>query len=152
MLTRALEDLYKAGQLPRAIEVSGVLRARPERADVVHRLGFPGIDESRFVGDHTMAPYETDVGVWVLAGGALDLQGTRKRPWTHLSGAADAGASSITVADAAGWQIGDEIVVTPTEPTSVDGYAEHHDRRVVTTVQEDPDFTRLGWGEGTLEV
>ncbi|MDD9372244.1 MAG: hypothetical protein PV358_19130, partial [Acidimicrobiales bacterium] len=74
------------------VEVSGVLRARPDRADVVHRLGFPGIDESRFVGDHTMAPYETDVGVWVLAGGLLDLQGTRKRPWTHLSGAAEAGA------------------------------------------------------------
>lgn len=116
------------------VEVSGVLRARPDRADVVHRLGFLGIDESRFVGDHTMAPYETDVGVWVLAGGLLDLQGTRKRPWTHLSGAAEAGATSITVADPAGWQTGDEIVVTPTEPTTVGGYAEHHDRRVVTGV------------------
>lgn len=116
------------------VEVSGVLRARPDRADVVHRLGFLGIDESLFVGDHTMAPYETDVGVWVLAGGVLDLQGTRKRPWTRLSGGADAGATSITVADAAGWQVGDEIVVTPAEPTTVDGYAEHHDRRVITGV------------------
>ena len=116
------------------VEVSGVLRARPERADVVHLLAFPGVDESRFVGDHTMAPYETDVGLWVLAGGALDLQGTRKRPWTRLSGPVDAGATSIAVADAAGWQAGDEIVVTPTEPTTVDGYAEHHDRRVVTGV------------------
>src|SRR5690606_14088009 len=73
------------------VEVSGVLRARPDRADVVHRLGFLGIDESLFVGDHTMAPYETDVGVWVLAGGVLDLQGTRKRAWAHLAGSADAG-------------------------------------------------------------
>jgi hypothetical protein len=116
------------------VEVSGVLRARPERADVVHRIGFVGVDESIFVGDHTMEPYETDVGLWVLAGGALDLQGSRKRPWTNLVSAADAGATSIAVADASGWQVGDEIVVTPTEPTTVDGYAEHHDRRVVTGV------------------
>ena len=31
------------------------------------------------------------------------------------------GDRSITVDDAAGWQVGDEIVVTPTEPTTVGG-------------------------------
>lgn len=116
------------------VEVAGVLRARPERADIVHRLAFVGIDEAAFVGDHVMEPYETDVGVWVVAGGTLDLQGARKRPWTHLAGPAEAGAPSITVADPSGWQVGDEIVVTPTEPTTVEGYAEHHDRRTVTAV------------------
>jgi hypothetical protein len=116
------------------VEVAGVLRARPERADLVHRLTFPGIDESAFVGDHTMEPYETDVGLWVVAGGVLDLQGARKRPWTNRAAPADAGATTISVADPSGWQVGDEIVVTPTEPTTVDGHAEHHDRRVVTGV------------------
>ncbi len=39
------------------------------------------------------------------------------------------GDRTITVDDAAGWQVGDEIVITPTEPTTVEDHWEHHDRR-----------------------
>ena len=62
-------------------------------------------------------------------------QGTPKTAWTnaHRRGLVQ-GDRSITVADAAGWQVGDEIVVTPTEPTTVGDHWVHHDRRTITSV------------------
>ncbi len=121
------------------VVVGGALRARPQAADVVHRVVFERVDETRFAGNHTMEPLDTDVGVWVVGNGVLDLQGAAKRAWTNLAGPAAAGDRSITVADATGWRIGDEIVVTPTEPTTPgeedQRYAEHHDRRTVTALQ-----------------
>jgi hypothetical protein len=116
------------------VVVAGALRARPEGHHVVHALKFPRVNEGRFVGDHTMEPLDTDVGLWAVGTGVLDLQGTAKRAWTQLATAAAADDTVITVADAAGWQVGDEVVVTPTEPPSVEGYAEHHDRRVVAAL------------------
>jgi hypothetical protein len=116
------------------VVVSGALRARPADASVRHLLAFAGVDESRFVGDHTMTPLDSDVGLWVIGAGILDLVGTPKKAWTHLASEADAGDTTITVADASGWQAGDEVVVTPTESTEVEGFAERHDRRVVRSV------------------
>lgn len=117
------------------VAVAGTLRARPESADVHHVVVFEGIDESGVEGgNHSHEPVESDVGLWVLATGVLDVLGTPKRAWTTLTGPAEAGATSITVADASGWQEGDEVVVTPTEPTTVEGFAEHYDRRVVAAV------------------
>lgn len=116
------------------VVVAGALRARPADASVRHRLVFPGIDESRYVGGHAMAPLDTDVGLWVTGAGVLDLVGTPKKAWTNLASGADAGAATITVADASGWLPGDEVVVTPTESTEVEGFAEHHDRRVVQSI------------------
>src|SRR5690606_31920481 len=117
------------------VVVAGTLRARPDGPDVHHVLVFEGVDESRFEGgNHTGEPVDSDVGLWVVATGVLDLQGTPKRAWTTLTAPAEAGASRIEVADATGWQVGDEIVVTPTEPTTVEGFAEHYDRREVTAV------------------
>ena len=114
--------------------VAGALRARPASASVQHRVVFSGIDESRFVGGHTMTPIDSDVGLWVVGNGVLDLVGTPKTGWTSLASAADSGDATITVADASGWLPGDEVVVTPTESTEVEGFAEHHDRRVVQSV------------------
>ena len=57
-----------------------------------------------------------------------------KKAWTSLAGGASAGDSTITVADASGWRPGDEIVVTPTVPTTTEGFAEMQDRRVVEAV------------------
>lgn len=113
------------------VVVAGALRARPSDASVVHRVVFPGIDEARFAGGHVMAPAETDVGLWVVGTGVLDAVGTPKKGWTNLGDAAAAGDTTITVADATGWRAGDEIVITPTESTDVEGFAEHHDRRTV---------------------
>jgi len=116
------------------VVVAGALRARPADASIQHRVAFAGVDESRFVGGHIMAPVDSDVGLWVVGNGVLDLVGTPRKAWTNLASAADAGDATITVADASGWLPGDEVVVTPTESTEVEGFAEHHDRRVVQAV------------------
>jgi hypothetical protein len=117
------------------VTVAGALRARPHGPEVQHLVKFAGIDEDRVEGGHAMEPVDTDVGLWVVGDGVLDVAGTPKRAWTNLTGAAEAGASSIEVADAGGWQVGDEVVVTPTEPTTVEGFAEHVDRRTVAAVR-----------------
>ncbi len=64
----------------------------------------------------------------------LDAHGTPKTAWTNLTGAANRGDSTINVDAAAGWRVGDELVITPTEPVTVDNHWEHHDRRTVTSV------------------
>jgi hypothetical protein len=116
------------------VVVAGALRARPQASEVVHRLVFDGVDESRMAGGHTMAPLDTDVGLWVVGSGALDLHGSPKKAWTTLTDAVDAGSDSIDVEDAEGWQPGDEVVVTPTAATTTDDYAVRHDRRQIAAV------------------
>jgi len=51
----------------------------------------------------------------MLAGGTLNLHGDRTHTWTKLSATAAAGATSIQVLDAAGWRVGDEIVLASTD-------------------------------------
>ena len=107
----------------RNILVSGVIKAHPANPDVVHTIQFVEVDESGFEGGHTETPFDTDVGLWVISAGAIDLQGTRKTAWTNLTGAAEAGATTISVDVADGWRPGDEIVITPTEPTTAGEYS-----------------------------
>jgi G8 domain len=126
------------------VVVSGRLRMRPAAASLVHTVQFDGVDESRFEGGHSDGPLEGDVGLWVVGNGLLDVAGTAKTAWTNATGALAQGDRSVTVADAAGWRVGDEIVVTPTEPTTVGGHWEHHDRRTITSV----DGVRIGLDRG----
>src|SRR6202167_474677 len=51
----------------------------------------------------------------LLMGGTLNLHGDRTNSWTKLSGTANAGAASIQVLNAAGWRVGDEIVLASTD-------------------------------------
>src|ERR1700761_6764597 len=51
----------------------------------------------------------------LLMGGTLNLHGDRTNTWTKLSGTANAGATSIQVLNAAGWRVGDEIVLASTD-------------------------------------
>src|SRR5580658_4294555 len=51
----------------------------------------------------------------MLMGGTLNLHGDRTNSWTKLSGTANAGAASIQVLNAAGWRVGDEIVLASTD-------------------------------------
>src|SRR5208337_5051180 len=51
----------------------------------------------------------------MLMGGTLNLHGDRTNSWTKLSGTANAGATSIQVLNAAGWRVGDEIVLASTD-------------------------------------
>src|SRR4051812_14673289 len=51
----------------------------------------------------------------MLMGGTLNLHGTTKNTWTKLSTTAAAGSNSIQVLNAAGWRVGDEIVLASTD-------------------------------------
>ena len=98
------------------VVVEGRLVMRPASAAVDQLLVFQGVDESRMVGGG-MDPVSSDVGLWVMGAGTLDLEGTPRRAWTRLTGAVAAGAGTLALADApAGWRPGDELLVTPTLP------------------------------------
>jgi hypothetical protein len=117
------------------VVVHGALRMRPGSAAVHQVLSIVGVDEGRYVGGETEEPQDTDVGVWVLHSGVIDLLGAQKAAWTHLGKAAEAGATSIAVDAADGWQVGDEIVVTATEsPHENSEHFMHFDRRVIASV------------------
>src|SRR5687768_16321060 len=51
----------------------------------------------------------------MLMGGTLNLHGDRTNTWTKLASTANAGATSIQVLNAAGWRVGDEIVLASTD-------------------------------------
>jgi cell migration-inducing and hyaluronan-binding protein len=51
----------------------------------------------------------------MLMGGTLNLHGDRTNSWTKLAKTADAGTSSVEVLSAAGWRVGDEIVLASTD-------------------------------------
>src|ERR1051325_6528098 len=55
----------------------------------------------------------SDRGI-LLMGGTLNLHGDRTNTWTKLANTANAGTTSIEVLNAAGWRVGDEIVLAPT--------------------------------------
>ncbi|MDC8013593.1 Ig-like domain-containing protein [Tahibacter soli] len=102
------------------VVIEGRLTMRPANASVDQLLQFTGVNEAAFVGGG-MVPLATDVGLWVMVDGQLDLVGTPRSGWLRLAGGIAAGATAATL-DAAptGWRAGDEIVVAPTEPPTVD--------------------------------
>ena len=51
----------------------------------------------------------------MISGGTLNLHGDRTNTWTKLASTAKAGSTSIEVLDAAGWRVGDEIVLASTD-------------------------------------
>src|SRR5678816_1671320 len=57
---------------------------------------------------------KVDRGI-MLMGGTLNLHGDRTNTWTKLARTADAGSNSIEVLNAAGWRVGDEIVLASTD-------------------------------------
>jgi hypothetical protein len=80
----------------------GRLEMRPANPSVVHTLRFKGVNESKFVGGG-MDPLPTDVGLWVMGAGVLDLQGSPKTAWNR------SGPDPT-------WGALDEVLVTPTAP------------------------------------
>ncbi|MEO0522424.1 MAG: G8 domain-containing protein [Pseudomonadota bacterium] len=70
----------------------------------------PGMDE--------MVLQNQDSFLMVMGEGSrLDLHGAdaAKTSWTQVAGTAEAGATSITLAEAPGWQIGDKIAIASTD-------------------------------------
>jgi hypothetical protein len=57
---------------------------------------------------------KVDRGI-MLMGGTLNLHGNRTNTWTKLASTANAGSTSIEVLNAAGWRVGDEIVLASTD-------------------------------------
>src|SRR5690349_15762800 len=51
----------------------------------------------------------------MLSGGTLNLHGTTTNTWTKLAKTAKAGSTSIEVLNAAGWRVGDQIVLASTD-------------------------------------
>jgi hypothetical protein len=116
------------------VVIEGKLEMHPATAAVIQILRFMGVDESKFVGGG-MDVLATDVGLWVMGAGMLDLAGTAKSSWTRVSGSIGAGATSISVENANGWLPGDEISITPTEaPTVGDAFATGFDARTINSV------------------
>lgn len=94
--------------------VWGKLQMRPANPGYTHQLTFLGANEGRFVGGG-MEVLRSDVGLWVMNAGQLDLAGSGKLPWTRAAGDLAAGATSIElVADPVGWRVGDVLAIAPT--------------------------------------
>ena len=106
------------------VVVRGRLVMRPAKSDVRHAVTFVGVREQRFVGGgHRVL--NTDVGLWVMHHGRIDLRGTAKAAWGRVAGSSLAGDASVTLdRDPSGWELGDEIVIAP---TSAPGSAGHQD-------------------------
>src|SRR4030095_15529385 len=51
----------------------------------------------------------------LLMGGTLNLHGDRQNSWSKRARTAEAGSNSIAVLNAAGWRVGDEIVLASTD-------------------------------------
>lgn len=100
------------------VVVAGKLLMRPATASVIQTLRFTEIDENKFIGGG-MNVLATDIGLWVIGAGQLDLAGTSKTSWTRAAGNINAGAATVTVESATGWRAGDELSITPTEPPTV---------------------------------
>ena len=106
------------------IVVLGLLQMRPSSAAVNHLIRFTGIDESKFVGGGHMV-LDTDVGLWCLNDGMVDIAGTPRRAWARTTTSVAAGAKNITLqVEPLGWQVGDEIAIVPTLGTE---HPKHHD-------------------------
>ncbi len=62
-----------------------------------------------------MTPVDTDIGLWVMGAGKLDLTGTAKSGWLRATVPIKTGDTDVTLESAPiGWQAGDEIVIVPT--------------------------------------
>lgn len=85
----------------------------------------------------------------MVMGGVLDVHGVSPATtWTKLAEHATAGASTITVLDAAGWDVGDQIAIAPTDFFDAPSETE---RRTITAVSGDQvtlsaPLTHARWG------
>lgn len=62
--------------------VRGTLIMKPANGSVDHVIRFNGVNEAAFVGGG-MDPVASDVGLWVVGGGRIILQGETKPAWSY---------------------------------------------------------------------
>ena len=93
----------------------------------------------------------SDRGI-MLMGGTLNLHGNRTNSWTKLSKTAEAGSNSIEVLNAAGWRVGDMIVLASTD------FDPHQaERRTISairgnTITLDKKLDNMHFGKITFDV
>ncbi|MGH2751084.1 MAG: hypothetical protein ACRDK3_09475, partial [Actinomycetota bacterium] len=109
------------------IIVRGKLVMRPATKKTVHKVIFAGVNERRFRGG-TMNPVASDVGLWVMGKGVLNIAGAPKTAWTRTVGGVSAGATEIRLeVNPDGWRVGDVIAIAPTrKPSAKEAGAEDH--------------------------
>jgi hypothetical protein len=141
------------------IVVNGILQAKPNDFSITHLIQFIGIDETKMVGGG-MTPIPTDIGLWVMGSGVLDLKGIYKKPYINSVGAIAAGTTSVSLLDLPdGWMAGDAIVITPTKKYAV-GFDEatiksvtiSSDGRIVNTTAAIPNAHPLINNRWSAEV
>lgn len=114
------------------VVVEGTLEMKPSSEDVTHTLKFTDVDETQFVGGG-MEVLESDVGLWVVENGQLDLQGTEKAGWNRTG-------------DDPTWNSTDEIRVVPNEKGDTTTFSEF------TLGSEVPSVTAPDGSEHKTEV
>lgn len=90
--------------------VAGTLEMQPTSTAQTHALRFVNINEAGYASGGC-DPVASDVGLWVT--GVLKTIGATKRGWSRAVGSITAGATSFTVDDATGWQVGDQLTIAP---------------------------------------
>src|SRR5207253_1085441 len=116
------------------VENQGTLTMRPSSPTVRHTIVFTGVDEAAFVGGG-MAVLGTDVGLWTMGSGVLDIAGAPKLAWTRSAKAVPAGSTTVTLAQAPTcWQVGDEVALTPTLPPTAKLHYDAYDVATVTAI------------------
>lgn len=117
------------------VVVEGKLQMRPASASVIQTLQFINIDMSKFVGGG-MDVLSTDVGLWVMGTGMLDLEGSAKTSFTRAAGNIAAGDTSVSLNSApTGWQAGDNITIAPTQaPIVGDAYLTGFEDRSINSI------------------
>jgi hypothetical protein len=127
---RATLELAATGN----IVVKGELTLRPAGPTTRHLITFTQVDETKYIGGG-MQVLDSDVGLWVVGKGILNVAGSVKTPWTRLRTEASAKQAVIEVEDAAGWQVGDRLEIVPTlPPTSGDVSWNGYDSVKITAV------------------
>lgn len=116
------------------VVVAGTLQMRPANPGIVHTLRFTNVDETLFVGGG-MDPLDTDVGLWVVGAGKLDIAGAAKTAWARTAAPVSVGAQSVTLAAApSGWQVGDTVMIAPSNPPTMSYAYDHYDTATITSI------------------
>ena len=117
------------------IEVMGTLRMRPSITSK-HTILFHDVNELLFVGGG-MDVIDSDTGIWVRHNGVLDIQGSEKVAWCNLLKGVKKGDVTIELTKApTGWDIGDEISISPTTTTSTSTFATGFDVRIIKSITD----------------
>jgi len=88
----------------------------------------------------------------MLSGGTLNLHGNRSNSWTKLVRTAEAGSNAIIVANAAQWQVGDEIVLASTDYNPRQAETRHITAISDNAITLDEPLEYMHFGEITFGV